>query len=145
MEGKELKVKDIPGGYPLCFNGDCAEKEKCLHYQAMLLTDGERQKGMAIYPAAWQDDKCRYFNEKRLTQKAWGFSQLYRNVPHYMKAEARRSVSSLFGSGNGQYYRAHHGEIMISPKRQEEIKNVLAQFGNTDVKFDHYVTAWDFD
>jgi hypothetical protein len=35
---------------------------------------------------------------------------------------------------------------MVSPKRQEEIKKVLSEYGNTEeVKFDHYVTVWDFD
>ena len=145
MEEKELKTKDIPGGYALCFNSDCENKEKCMHYQAQLVAE-ERDKGSAVYPAAWKNGKCRCYSEKKLVKKAWGFSQLYRNLPTYLRAEARRSVSALFGSGNGQYYRAHNGEIMISPKRQKEIMEVLAKFGNTEeVKFDHYVKVWDFD
>ena len=144
MENIELKAKDIPGGYALCFNSDCDNKEKCMHYQAQLVAE-ERDKGSAVYPAAWKDGKCRCYKEKKLVQNAWGFSQLYCNLPSDLRAEARRSVSALFGSGNGQYYRAHHGWIMVSPKRQEEIKEVLKQFGNNDVKFDHYVKVWDFD
>ena len=145
MEDIKLKAKDIPGGYALCFNSECDNKEKCMHYQAQLVAE-ERYKGSAVYPAAWRDGKCRCYNEKKLVKKAWGFSQLYRNLPTYLRAEARRSVSALFGQGNGQYYRAHNGEIMISPKRQKEIMEVLAKFGSTEgIKFDHYVTAWDFD
>jgi hypothetical protein len=33
-EEKELKAKDIPWGYPLCFNRECRDKDKCMHYQA---------------------------------------------------------------------------------------------------------------
>ena len=145
MEEKELKAKDIPGGYALCFNSDCEKKETCMHYLAKQLKGCERNIGQAVYPSAWQDGKCSCYKEKKLVQNAWGFSQLYCNLPSYLRAEARRSVSALFGSGNGQYYRAHHGWIMVSPKRQEEIKEVLAKFGNNDVQFDHYVTEWDFD
>ena len=146
MKEIKLNVKDIPSGYALCFNCDCADKDKCLHYQAKLLKAENCYKGQAVYPVSWQGGKCRCYNEKKLVQKAWGFSQLYRNIPSYMRAEARRSVSSLFGCGNGQYYRAHHGEIMISPKRQEEIMEVLAKYGSTEgIKFDHYVSVWDFD
>lgn len=146
MKDIKLNVKDIPSGYALCFNSDCADKDKCLHYQAKLLMADRCYKGQAVYPAAWQDGKCCCYNEKKLVQKAWGFSQLYRNIPSYMRAEARRSVSSLFGCGNGQYYRAHHGEIMISPKRQQEIMEVLAKYGSIEgIKFDHYVSVWDFD
>ncbi len=32
MEEKELKAKDIPWGYPLCFNSECADKDRCMHY-----------------------------------------------------------------------------------------------------------------
>ena len=146
MEEKELKANNIPWGYALCFNSACGDKEKCMHYQASLLTASDRYTGAAVFPSAWQNGKCRCFNEKRQVQKAWGFSKLYQNVPHYLRAEARRSVSSFFGSGNGQYYRAHHGEIKLSPRQQAEIIKILAHFGSTDgIKFDHYVTAWDFD
>ena len=145
MDNNELKAKDIPSGYALCFNSDCEKKDCCLHYLAQQLVGDEYNKGQAVYPAAWKDGKCRCYHEKKLVQKAWGFSQLYRNLPSYLRAEARRNVSLLFGSGNGQYYRAHHGRIMISPKRQKEIMEVLKPFGNTDVKFDHYVKVWDFD
>ena len=146
MEEKELKAKDIPSGYALCFNSDCAKKNNCMHYLAQQLNGGERNIGQAVYPAAWKSGKCSCYNEKKLVKNAWGFSQLYRNIPSFLRAEARRSVSSLFGSGNGQYYRAHHGQIKISPKRQKEIMEVLAKFGSTEgVKFDHYVSAWDFE
>ena len=34
MENKELKVKDIPWGYALCFNDACNCKDACMHYHA---------------------------------------------------------------------------------------------------------------
>ena len=88
MKDIKLNVKDIPSGYALCFNSDCADKDKCLHYQAKLLMADRCYKGQAVYPVAWQGGKCRCYNEKKLVQKAWGFSQLYRNIPSYMRAEA---------------------------------------------------------
>lgn len=117
-----------------------------MHYQAMLLKRGECSYGSAVYPTAWQNGKCECYKEKKRVQKAWGFSQLYRNVNRYRKSEARQSVSSFFGRGNGPYYRAHHGELLLTPKQQEAIMNIIAQFGPTDgIKFDHYKTDWDFD
>lgn len=145
MEQKELNYKDIPMGYPLCFNSECAKKEQCMHYQARLLLPEGRHYGSAIFPTAWQDGKCNYFREKRLVRKAWGFTKLYDNVPQKQKAEARQSVHAFFGRGNGPYYRAHHGELMLSPKQQAKIMKIIAQFGSTDgIQFDHYVTGWDF-
>ena len=86
------------------------------------------------------------FREKRLVKKAWGFAHLYDSIPQRQRADAREAVHSVFGSGNGPYYRAHHGEIMLSPEMQEKIIGALGGFcSKEDVKFDHYVTVWDFD
>lgn len=146
MEERELKAEDVPMGYPVCFNSECADKDRCMHYQARLLMPKDRYSGAAVYPTAWEDGKCRCSREKKLVKKAWGFTKLYDNVPQRQKAEARQCVRALFGSGNGPYYRAHHGEIMFSPQKQEEILKLLAKFGSTEgINFDHYVTDWDFD
>lgn len=146
MEEKELKAADIPCTYSLCFNDNCACKDDCMHYQAKLLVAGERYKGNAIYPTAWKDGNCIYYKKKQMVQKAWGFTHLYDNVPARQRADARQAVHSVFGNGNGPYYRAHHGDTMLSPERQEEIVEAMAGFcSKEDVKFDHYVTVWDFD
>lgn len=145
MDNKELNRKDIPMGYPLCFNNECTKKECCMHYQARLLMPDDRYTGSAVFPTAWQNGACKCFREKRLVRKAWGFSHLYDNVPQRQKAEARHSVHAFFGRGNGPYYRVHHGENMLTPKEQDEIMKIIAKFGSTEgIKFDHYVMAWDF-
>jgi|UPI00068C9B0E hypothetical protein len=146
MEEKELKAEDIPWGYPRCFNGECADKEKCMHHQAGLLLAEGHYYGPAVYPIAWQEGHCHCFCEKKLIEKAWGFKKLYNNVPKYLRAEARKSVHSYLGSGMSAYYRIHNGEKMLSPRQQEDIISIIAQYGNTDgIRFDHYVTDWNFE
>ena len=146
MEEKELLEKDIPWGYPLCFNADCANKDMCMHYQAQLLTSKDRFSGSAIYPTAWQNGECRCFCEKKLIKKAWGFTNLYKNIPKHLVAEARREVRGYFGEGMSVYYRVNNGENILSPKQQDDILNIIGKFGSTEgVKFDHYITDWNFD
>ena len=141
----DFSAKDIPAGYPLCFNNECAEKGRCMHYQARLLMPEGRHYGSAVFPTAWQDGACKCFREKKLVQKAWGFTKLYDNIPRWQRAEARHCVRSYFSGGNGPYYRYHHGENLLSPEQQEEIMKIIAMFGSTEgIKFDHYVTEWDF-
>ena len=145
MDKKELTYQDVPMGYPLCFNDECTKKACCMHYQARLLLPEGRHHGPAIYPTAWQDGECMYFREKRIVQKAWGFTHLYDNVPQRDRAEARLCVRSFFSGGNGPYYRVHHGENLLSPDQQDAIMKIIAKFGSTDgIRFDHYVEAWDF-
>ena len=147
MEEKELKAKDIPMGYAQCFNDACKRKDACMHYLARVLTgQQDRFTGQAVYPTAWQDGECLCYCEKKLARKAWGFSHLYDNVPHYQKAEARQCVRSYFSAGMGPYYRVHHGENKLTPKQQDDIMQILAQFGSTeDIRFDHYEMDWDFE
>ena len=146
MEEKKLTYNDIPMGYPLCFNDECAKKECCMHYQARLLMPEDCFKGSAVFPTAWQDGACKCFREKRLVRKAWGFTHIYNNVPHRDLPEARANVRSYFSGGCGPYYRYHHGENLLTPEQQADIMAILAKFGSTDgIRFDHYVTDWDFD
>ena len=145
MEEKTLTYQDIPTKYPLCFNAECAKKTSCMHYQAQYALPAGRHHGPAVYPVAWQDGACQYFREKRLVQKAWGFSRLYDNVPRHQQSDARHCVSSYFSGGWGPYYRYHHGEKQLSPSQQHDILAILASYGSTDgIRFDHYVEDWDF-
>ena len=142
----QLESKDIPMGYPLCFNSECAKKACCMHYKARLLMPEDRYHGSAVFPTAWQDGECKCFREKQLVQKAWGFKHLYDHVPQRDKAEAHRCVRNYFSSGCGPYYRYHHGDNKLSPRQQADIMAILAKYGSTDgIRFDHYETGWDFD
>ena len=144
MENIELKEKDIPAGYALCFNDACHRKATCMHHQARLLKAQGHSTGQAVYPTAWQDGECSCYQEKGLVGMAWGFSHLYDNVPKYLRAEARQRVRAYFSAGNGPYYRVHHGENKLTPKQQADIMHILSQFGSTDgLRFDHYEMEWD--
>jgi len=143
---KPLEIKNIPYGYPLCFNEECLLRDKCMHYQAYLLKGGTQLAGSAIYPEAWKNGKCQRFNEIKMVKKAWGFTRIYNNVPRSQRAEARQRVMNYFSRGCGPYYRYHHGENKLSPREQEDIIAILAKFGTTEgIAFDHYETNWDFD
>ena len=116
-----------------------------MHHLARLMKSDGRDIGQAVYPTAWQDGECRCFSEKKLVKKAWGFSKLYDKIPSRDRAEARQCVRSYFSNGNGPYYRAHNGENKLSPKQQTDILAIIAKFCPIDgVRFDHYVTDWDF-
>lgn len=142
---KQLQNKNIPYGYAVCFNEACQLREKCMHYQAYLLQSKDQLSGHAILPSAWQAGKCQRYCEVKLVKKAWGFTNIYNNVPYYLKAEARQKVKNYFSSGNGPYYRYHHGDNKLSPRQQEDIMRILAKYGSTDgLKFDRYEEDFDF-
>ena len=143
---KELEIKDIPSKYKLCFNEACQLRDNCMHYQAYLRKPETVLAGPAIYPDAWKNGQCEHFNEVKIVTKAWGFTRIYNNVPQYLVATARRKVCNYFSRGCGPYYRYHHGENKLTPHQQQDILNILAQYGPTDgLTFDHYKKDWDFE
>ena len=142
---KRLDYKNMPYGYAVCFNETCQLKDACMHYQAYLLQPKDQLSGHAILPSAWQDGKCQRYCEVKLIKKAWGFTNIYKNVPQHLKAQARRQVQYLFSMGCGPYYRYHHGENKLSPRQQEDIMKILAKYGSTNgLKFDHYEEDFNF-
>ena len=145
MEERDLTPEDIPFAYPLCFNHACEDRATCMHYQAgRLATDG-RHYAYAVLPSAWSDGHCACYHEKRLLTYAWGFSHLYDHVPSYLRSTARQTVSDLFSSGNGPYYRYHHGQSRLNPEQQALVLDTVSRFGDVKgIRFDHYVTDWDF-
>ena len=81
MEEKELKAKDIPWGYALCFNDACGLKDKCMHYQARLLTAEGRYVGQAVYPTAWPISRPSDFISRARWCKHLSFS-LHASLKH---------------------------------------------------------------
>lgn len=145
MEEKRPTFSDAPHGYALCFNHECALREKCMHYYIGSLAPADRYSGPAVYPSAWKEGTCKYFREIRLVQYAWGFSQLYNGMTRGQTTDARGSLRAHLGSGMSAYYRYHYGERLLTPQQQEEILDILTKCGGPrDAKFDHYVTKYDF-
>lgn len=145
MEEKTLTFNDAPYGYSLCFNHDCALRERCMHYHIGTLAPADRLTGFAIYPSAWKDGTCKCFREKKLVQYAWGFNQLYHGMTRGQASDARGSIRAHCGSGMSAYYRYHYGERLLTPKLQQEIIDIIVRCGGSkDAKFDHYVTQYDF-
>ena len=145
MEEKKLTYKDAPWGYPLCFNNECSLRDRCMHYQVGLLAPADKLSGAAVYPAAWSEGNCRQFREKRMIRMAWGFDNLYKNLPRSVASQARTALRLHLGTGMSAYYRYHHGERMLTPQQQKEILDIVARFNyKGDATFDHYVLTWDF-
>ena len=145
MNNKKLTFSDAPWGYALCFNHDCVLRETCMHYYMGRQAPADVTSGAAIYPSAPKDGTCPHVAKTEKVKFAWGFDGLFKNLPDETTHWARRSLRSHLGSGMSAYYRIHHGEKLLSPRRQQEILDFMSQFGDTKkMRFDHYVEQYDF-
>lgn len=126
-----------------CFNSVCPRSASCFRRIAAKFKDSNKKIGNAIFPDALQDGKCKYFIRPRIIQATWGFNSLYNEVIHQDVAHMRCKVMSILG-GKTSYYRYHRGEKLLTPEKQEMIKDLFEARGYSAPAFDHSKETIDF-
>lgn len=91
-----------------------------MHYQARLLMPEGRYRGQAVYPTAWQDGECRCFCEKKLVDKAWGFTKLYDGIPNKERAEA----ASVFTHASDEAMASITDTIMVKTSSRPSSRRI---------------------
>lgn len=125
----------ITANWAYCFNGDCQYADSCFRQLSAKYIPAEVDFGMAVYPGACKDGKCRHYLKARIADMAWGFSSLFNNVKAMDLKILRMQTKELLG-GKTAYYRYHRGERKLTPEQQDEVRKLFAKYGYTDISFD---------
>ena len=137
MLKKAMAGKGLPYGWTYCFNERCVVKEECVRFLSTRFLSEKRHSGNAVFPSAWRNGNCQYYEKLRIAKLAWGFDHLYRNVTLKDAPTLRCRLRGYLGS-KGQYYRYKLGQLLLLPKQQLEIKELFHSYGYDDVEFDHF-------
>lgn len=137
MLKKAMAGKGLPYGWTYCFNEQCVVKEECVRFLSTRFLSEKRHSGNAVFPSAWRNGNCQYYEKLRIAKLAWGFDHLYRNVTLKDAPTLRCRLRGYLGS-KGQYYRYKLGQLLLLPKQQLEIKELFRSYGYDDVEFDHF-------
>lgn len=133
----------IPAGWAYCFNDNCSFSDTCMRRISAKFKDDSVSKGMAVYPDACRDGKCKHYLRARAVDGAWGFGHLYDDVKKCNLSELRSEIMSLLG-GRTSYYRYHRGEKKLTPEMQQRVADVFAAYGYANVTFDMHSEIIDF-
>lgn len=137
MLKKAMAGKGLPYGWTYCFNEQCVVKDECVRFLSTRFLSEKRHSGNAVFPSAWRNGNCQYYEKLRIAKLAWGFDPLYRNVTLKDAPTLRCRLRGYLGS-KGQYYRYKLGQLLLLPKQQLEIKELFHSYGYDDVEFDHF-------
>lgn len=137
MLKKAMAGKGLPYGWTYCFNEQCDVKDECVRFLSTRFLSEKRHSGNAVFPSAWRNGNCQYYEKLRIAKLAWGFDHLYRNVTLKDAPTLRCRLRGYLGS-KGQYYRYKLGQLLLLPKQQLEIKELFHSYGYDDVEFDHF-------
>ena len=138
MQGKKVVFSEKTGNFLMCFNSDCAMRNECLRYAVGQQIAQKRKWGLTVFPTVLHDEQCEYFQKNEQVKLAYGFHQLYTNIPRHLRSSLRNDITRYLGSV-GSYYRYDKGERKLSPEQQRDIKGFIAEYGIAEeYPFDHY-------
>lgn len=137
-----FNMSDVPYGWPMCFNNECAKKNECLRYcvgeKALDLEPAAHETGICVTPAAYRDGECRKFFSIKTERVAWGFSHIYDKVLKIHYSEIIAEIKQYVHGGTN-YYRYANGQKKLNEHQQQWIADLFSKYGYTDpVEFDHY-------
>jgi hypothetical protein len=143
MQEKEVVFSETTGNFLMCFNDDCAMHKECLRYAVGQQIAQKRNWGLTVFPTALHDGQCEYFQKNEQVVLAYGFHQLYANIPRHLRSSLRHDITRYLGSV-GSYYRYDKGERKLSPEQQRDIEGLIAAYGTPEEHpFDYYETGFN--
>lgn len=135
MENKKL---EIPYGFALCGEAECACAGTCLRHIAYL-QQAETAKVMKVVNPRFcaKNDSCAYYRDAEPIVYARGFTCMQkRMLPDQYDKFLWKLIPHF---GRNPYYERRSGRRLLSPDEQELIAEVARQVGVTEeFKFDKY-------
>ena len=136
---KKNTMKDVPGGYGLCTQNDCAVCNHCLRHIAYndVVTEElwviNHVNPLRIVPNA----QCPFFRSDELATYAKGFVKMKQEMLPRQYDEFKCRLTGKFGRTG--YYERRRGERLCSPSDIRKIRTVLQELKLPELEFDGYV------
>ena len=138
MENINLKWKDVPNGWALCFNRDCPLRENCLRWIVGLMAPDDLTVSRCVMPHALKDGRCIHYATAEKQRYARGFTTIYDKVLKSDYTSMRKQMTDML-RGKRYYYEYMRGERLLSPAQQEQIREFFTRRGYANcVRFDDY-------
>ena len=139
---EHLDYHKVPFNFAHCFQADCPKSSTCLRYQAGKFIPVSVRHVQIINPhLIAQTESCSEYLSDTPVRYAYGISHLFDNLPYNQAKDIKFEV--VFQIGKSQFYRMRRGEIGLSPKHQQCIRNVFKKYGIVEEPvFERYESAY---
>ncbi len=136
---KTNQQNSIPYQYLLCIHRECSKANSCIRQLAEKRLSPTEACVQMIRPEylAQLDGECPYYRLQQLVRYGKGFRQAIGKIP--LDASKQVAQALMLQFGRRQYYYMRNGDWLISPKKQQIIKNIFTRLGIKDgIEFDTY-------
>ena len=141
---KIFSFKEVPEGYYLRFNKACEMHNECIRFLAGEHVPAVVMGGPCVYPNASKDGHCPYYKKTRVIHGAWGFRNLFKEIPQKDAQTLKARVTNYLG-GPVEAHKYQLGEEVLTPEQQQHIKEMFEEMGYTnDLVFDGFTFVYDF-
>lgn len=141
MEMKDFNFEKRPLGYLNCLSDSCPLAEKCLRRISARYSEENDEIFRVVNHRLLDENNCKYYVEDKKVDVAYGMTKSFEEVKAKDIVQIRKSLQNYFGYA--EYYRRRNASKPITPKEQEVVKKIFADFGY-DIAFDKIVkeTLW---
>ena len=141
MEIKNVNFEKRPSGYLNCLSDECPLAEKCLRRISAEYSKENDEFFRVVHHRLLDKDTCKYYVEDKKVDMAYGMTKSFEDVKAKDIAQIRKRLYNYFGQA--EYFRRRNASKPITPKEQEFIRKVFAEFGY-QIAFDKIVkeTLW---
>ena len=87
---------------------------------------------------------CPYYKKTRIIHGAWGFRNLFKDIPYKDAQSLKARVTNYLG-GPVEAHKYQFGEEVLTPEQQQDIKKMFEELGYmNDLVFDGFTFVYDF-
>ena len=136
MKTSGINFENRPFNYLNCLNDECPLAEKCMRRISARYSEENDNVFMVLNHRMLDTDNCKYYVENKKSDIAYGMKGSFEDVKAKDIAQIRKRLYNYFGQT--EYFRRRNAKKLITPKEQEYIRSVFAQFGY-EISFDKIV------
>lgn len=141
---KEVRYKDAPHDWAICFQHDCPLAERCLRHAVAMLVPAEVIRHVTVLPSAREGDQCRLFASAEPVRIARGMKRLIPRIYSEKVTAIRQGLYGIFGS-KSSYYRYRDGDYDITPEQQARVAALFRKYGvEAEPQYDHTTVTYYF-
>ena len=127
MKTTYFNFANRPLGYLNCLSDDCPLAEKCLRRISAEYSKENDEFFRVVNHRLLDKTNCKHYVENKKVDMAYGMTKSFENVKAKDIAQIRKRLQNYFGYA--EYFRRRNASKPITPKEQEFIKKVFAEFG----------------
>lgn len=141
MKTTYFNFEKRPLGYLNCLSDECPLAEKCLRRISAEYSKENDEFFRVVNHRLLDKDNCKHYVEDKKVDMAYGMTKSFEDVKAKDIVQIRKSLQNYFGYA--EYFRRRNASKPITPKEQEFIRKVFAEFGY-EIAFDKIVkeTLW---